>query len=130
LKGLETLDLRVERHSRNAHQVAVFLNNHSNISKVLYPGLATHPDYTLAQKQMRDGGTIVTFELNGGKEKAFQFLNALEIADIRTTSGIQKASSRIPRQRLISGSTTKNALGSALAAVWCVFPLASKTLST
>ena len=82
LKGLETLDLRVERHSRNAHQVAVFLNNHSNISKVLYPGLATHPDYALAQKQMRDGGTVVTFELDGGKEKAFQFLNALQIADI------------------------------------------------
>lgn len=81
----------MERHSRNAHQVAVFLNNHSNISKVLYPGLATHPDYTLAQKQMRDGGTIVTFKLNGGKEKAFQFLNALEIADISNNLGDSKS---------------------------------------
>ena len=69
----------------------MFLNNHSNISKVLYPGLATHPDYTLAQKQMRDGGTIVTFELNGGKEKAFQFLNALEIADISNNLGDSKS---------------------------------------
>ena len=91
LKGLETLDLRVERHSRNAHQVAVFLNNHSNISKVLYPGLATHPDYALAQKQMRDGGTVVTFELDGGKEKAFQFLNALQIADISNNLGDSKS---------------------------------------
>ena len=90
LKGLETLDLRVERHSRNAHQVAVFLNNHSNISKVLYPGLATHPDYALAQKQMRDGGTVVTFELDGGKDKAFQFLNALQIADISNNLGDAK----------------------------------------
>lgn len=91
LKGLETLDLRVERHSRNAHQVAAFLNNHSNISKVLYPGLATHPDYALAQKQMRDGGTVVTFELDGGKEKAFQFLNALKIADISNNLGDSKS---------------------------------------
>jgi len=90
LKGLETLDLRVERHSRNAHQVAVFLNNHSNISKVLYPGLATHPDYALAQKQMRDGGTVVTFELHGGKDKAFQFLNALQIADNSNNLGDAK----------------------------------------
>ncbi len=91
LKGLETLDLRVERHSQNAHQVAVFLNNHSNISKVLYPGLATHPDYALAQKQMRDGGTVVTFELDGGKDKAFQFLNALQIADISNNLGDSKS---------------------------------------
>ena len=91
LKGLETLDLRVERHSRNAHQVAAFLNNHSSISKVLYPGLATHPDYALAQKQMRDGGTVVTFELGGGKEKAFQFLNALQIADISNNLGDSKS---------------------------------------
>lgn len=91
LKGLETLDLRVERHSQNAHQVAVFLNNHSNISKVLYPGLATHPDYALAQKQMRDGGTVVTFELDGGKDNAFQFLNALKIADISNNLGDSKS---------------------------------------
>ena len=91
LKGLETLDLRVERHSRNAHQVAVFLNNHSNIVKVFYPGLATHPDYALAQKQMRDGGTVVTFELDGGKDKAFQFLNALQIADISNNLGDAKS---------------------------------------
>jgi len=91
LKGLETLDLRVERHSRNAHQVAAFLNNHSSISKVLYPGLATHPNYALAQKQMRDGGTVVTFDLGGGKEKAFQFLNALQIADISSNLGDSKS---------------------------------------
>ena len=91
LKGLETLDLRVERHSRNAHQVAVFLNNHSNIFKVFYPGLATHPDFALAQKQMRDGGTVVTFELDGGKYKVFQFRNALQIADISNNLGDAKS---------------------------------------
>lgn len=91
LKGLETLDLRVEQHSRNDHQVAVFLNNHSNIFKVFYPGLATHPDYALAQKQMRDGGTVVTFELDGGKYKVFQFLNALQIADISNNLGDAKS---------------------------------------
>lgn len=91
LKGLETLDLRVERHSRNAHQIATFLHNRKGISKVLYPGLANHPNYALAQKQMRDGGTVVTFELEGGKEKAFKFLNALQLADISNNLGDSKS---------------------------------------
>lgn len=91
LKGLETLDLRVERHSRNAKQVATFLETKSGIDRVLYPGLSSHPDFTLAQWQMRDGGTVVTFELEGGKERAFRFLNALQLADISNNLGDSKS---------------------------------------
>ena len=91
LKGLETLDLRVERHSRNAKQVAEFLNAQSAVTKVLYPGLAEHPNHDLAMRQMRDGGTVVTFEVEGGKERAFRFVNALEIADISNNLGDSKS---------------------------------------
>ena len=90
IKGLETLDLRVERHSQNAHQIAVLLANDPQIANVLYPGLATHPQHKLAKKQMRDGGTVITFELDGGKERVFRFLNALEVADISNNLGDAK----------------------------------------
>ncbi len=89
-KGLETLNLRVERHSRNAHQSAALLANDPQIANVFYPGFATHPQHKLAKKQMRDGGTVVTFELEGGKERAFRFLNALEVADISNNLGDAK----------------------------------------
>ena len=90
VKGLETLDLRVERHSRNAHQIAVLPANDPQIANVLYPGLATHPQHKLAEMHMRDGGTVITFELDGGKERAFRFLNALEVADISNNIGDAK----------------------------------------
>ena len=79
-KGLETLNLRVERHSRNAHQIEALLANDPQIANVLYPGLATHPQHKLAKKQMRDGG----------KERAFRLLNALEVADISNNLGDAK----------------------------------------
>jgi len=58
---------------------------------VLYPGLHSHPQYELAQKQMSGGGTMVTFELSGGKAEAFKFLNALEIIDISNNLGDTKS---------------------------------------
>ena len=91
LKGLETLDLRVERQSKNAHQIVAFLMNHPRIAKVHYPGLANHPGHALAKQQMRDGGTVVTLELDGGKEMAFRFVNALELADISNNLGDTKS---------------------------------------
>ena len=91
LKGLETVDLRVERHARNALQIARFLGEQKPVGKVLYPGLDSHPQYALAQRQMRDGGTVVAFELEGGKARAFRFLNALEIIDISNNLGDSKS---------------------------------------
>ena len=82
LKGLETLSLRVERMATSALELARALEGHSKIARVLYPWLSSHPQYDLAKKQMYGGGTVVTFELVGGKDEAFAVMNALEIIDI------------------------------------------------
>ena len=91
LKGLETLELRVRRHCTNTHAVAEFLSRRDGISRVLYPGLESHPQHDLAIKQMADGGTIVAFDLEGGKEAAFGFLNALKLIDISNNLGDAKS---------------------------------------
>ena len=91
LKGLETLDLRVQQHCNNADQVAAFLGEQSQISKVLYPGLESHPQYALAKKQMARPGTMVSFEVVGGKEGAFKFLKALNLIDISNNLGDAKS---------------------------------------
>ena len=91
LKGLETLEIRVERHVQNARIIANFLSNHDGVERVLYPGLDNHPQYELAKSQMDAGGTVVTFELIGGKEAAFKFLNTLEIVDISNNLGDAKS---------------------------------------
>ncbi|NQV83434.1 MAG: O-succinylhomoserine sulfhydrylase [Rhodospirillales bacterium] len=91
LKGLETLDLRVERQSENALKVAEYLSGHSAITKVLYPGLESHPQYELAMRQMSLGGTVVAFEVNGGKAAAFRVLNGLEMVDISNNLGDTKS---------------------------------------
>ncbi|MBT7942239.1 MAG: O-succinylhomoserine sulfhydrylase [Alphaproteobacteria bacterium] len=91
LKGLETLDLRVERQSDNALNVAEFLSGHSAVTRVLYPGLKSHPQHELAMRQMSKGGTVVAFEVNGGKEVAFQVLNRLSMVDISNNLGDAKS---------------------------------------
>ncbi len=91
LKGLETLDLRVEQHCRNAEDVADFLLGQDKIERVLYPGLGSHPQHKLAMAQMDAGGGLVTFDLGGGKEAAFRFLNALKIVDISNNLGDTKS---------------------------------------
>jgi O-succinylhomoserine sulfhydrylase len=87
LKGMETLDLRVERMSRNAAQVAAFLEGHAKIERVLYPGLASHPQRALAARQLQGGGTLLAFSVKGGKEPAFRCLNALKLILISNNLG-------------------------------------------
>lgn len=91
LKGLETLDLRVRQHCVNAQAVAEFLEAQAGIAKVLYPGLKSHPQHDLAMRQMADGATMLSFELPGGKQAAFKFLNALELIDISNNLGDTKS---------------------------------------
>ena len=78
-KSLETLPLRMDRHCENALALAEALENHPEIEDVKYPFLPSHPQYELAKKQMKGGGGIVTFEVKGGKERAFRFIDALEM---------------------------------------------------
>ncbi|MCX8231340.1 MAG: O-succinylhomoserine sulfhydrylase [Alphaproteobacteria bacterium] len=91
LKGLETLDLRVERHCASAATIAEFLDSHDRISRVIYPFMDSHPGSALAKKQMSAGGGIVTFDVDGGKTGAFRFLNGLKIVDISNNLGDSKS---------------------------------------
>ncbi|MBV8122060.1 MAG: O-succinylhomoserine sulfhydrylase [Alphaproteobacteria bacterium] len=91
LKGLETLELRVERQSRTAAAIASFLENHPKINRVLYPGLASHPQCALARRQMASGGSLVSFDVAGGKQGCFRFLNALRLVDISNNLGDSKS---------------------------------------
>lgn len=77
--GLKTLELRMERHCSNAMQVAEYLLNHKAVEKVNYCGLAAHPDYTIAKKQMKHAGALMSFELKGGIEAGKKFIDALQI---------------------------------------------------
>ena len=91
LKGLETLELRVMQHCRNASDVAKYLESQNGLPKVLYPGLLSHPQHELAKAQMSDFGNIIAFEIEGGKERAFRFVNALELIDISNNLGDTKS---------------------------------------
>lgn len=80
LQGLETLSLRVERHVENALKVVDFLNNHPKVAKVNHPSLLTHPDHALYRQYFPNGAaSIFTFEIKGGQEQAWKFIDALEI---------------------------------------------------
>ncbi|WP_460937355.1 O-succinylhomoserine sulfhydrylase [Phycicoccus ginsengisoli] len=91
LKGLETLNLRVRKQADNALAVARALEQHSKVAGVLYPWLESHPQHELARRQMLGGGTVVTFQLHGGKEEAFALMNALRIVDISNNLGDAKS---------------------------------------
>ena len=80
LQGVETLSLRVERHVENALKVVNFLKNHPKVARVNHPSLPEHPDHTLYNKYFpQGGGSIFTFEIKGGQEEAWKFIDALQI---------------------------------------------------
>ncbi len=86
-KSLETLDLRMERHCRNALQLAEALESHADVERVLYPFLPSHPQFELAKAQMSAGGAIVTIELEGGFERVKAFFDALTIPTLSSNLG-------------------------------------------
>ena len=80
LQGIETLSLRVERHVENTLKVVKFLNSHPLVEKVNHPSLPDHPDHTLYEKYFPNGGgSIFTFNIEGGREEAWKFIDALKI---------------------------------------------------
>ncbi len=91
LKGMETLALRVERQGANAAALADMLAGHPSVTKVLYPGRADHPQAELARRQMKGGGTLIAFEVAGGKAGAFAMANALQIVKISNNLGDTKS---------------------------------------
>ncbi|MBN1159544.1 MAG: aminotransferase class I/II-fold pyridoxal phosphate-dependent enzyme [Bacteroidales bacterium] len=86
-KSLETLSVRMEKHSQNALRLAQYLEKNPDTERVRYPFLPSHPQYKLARKQMKLGGGLVSFELKGGSERAMKFVNALKIMSITSNLG-------------------------------------------
>jgi O-succinylhomoserine sulfhydrylase len=91
LKGLETIDLRVRAQAQSAQAVAQALQGHPALARVIFPGLADHAQYDLTQQQMGAGGTVLSIDLKGGKDAAFEFLNKVSIAVISNNLGDAKS---------------------------------------
>lgn len=90
LKGLETLGVRMSAHCANAREVAHWLEEQPGVNRVLYPGLAHHPQHRLAARQQSGFGGIVSFELQGGREAAWRLIDALRICSITANLGDTK----------------------------------------
>jgi O-succinylhomoserine sulfhydrylase len=90
LKGLETMDLRVRAQSATAAKMVEVLAGHEKLERLIYPGHSSHPQNALVMEQMGNGGTMLAFDVKGGKEAAFRVLNALKIAVISNNLGDAK----------------------------------------
>lgn len=125
LQGLETLSLRVERHVENALKVVQFLEHHPKIAKVNHPSLLSHPDHVIYEKYFpKGGGSIFTFEIKGGQEEAWHFIDNLQlfsllanVADVKslvihpaTTTHSQLSEEELAEQH-ITQSTVRLSIG-------------------
>ena len=91
LKSLETVDLRCRAQAATALQIAQALDGHEKLSRVIFPGLASHPQHALAMRQMEQGGTVIALDVAGGQAAAFRVLNALELILISNNLGDAKS---------------------------------------
>lgn len=87
LRGLKTLDVRLSRHCDNAEKLAVYLNQHTKVSSVFYPGLENHQGFKYVGKQMRRAGGVIAFELIGSEQDAINFVNKLKLFTIAVSLG-------------------------------------------
>ncbi len=115
LSGMKTLELRMERHCANAHRVAQFLQDHPAVSRVFYTGLPDHPYHTIAKRQMRDFGAMLSVELSGGLAAGIRLMDRVKVCALATTLGtpdtlIQHPASMthlpVPRQERLSAGIT------------------------
>ena len=86
-KSLETLAVRVEKHCDNALKLAIYLENHTKVNWVKYPFLKSHPQYEIAKKQMKLGGNIVAFEVEGGIDGGRTFFDAIQMSSLSANLG-------------------------------------------
>ena len=91
LKGLETLPLRVAQQTRSASRIADHLAGHAGVARVVYPGRADHPQAEIIARQMSGGSTLICFDIAGGKERAFAFLDGLDIVKLSNNLGDAKS---------------------------------------
>jgi cystathionine gamma-lyase len=87
MRGVKTLALRVERQCENALQLAQYLEQHSKVERVIYPGLDSHPQKKIAERQMRSGGGIISFEIKGGLNTALKFLELVPLYALAESLG-------------------------------------------
>ncbi|MDP3688242.1 MAG: O-succinylhomoserine sulfhydrylase [Sulfurimicrobium sp.] len=90
LKGIETLKIRMDAHSRNALELAQWLETLPQVERVYYPGLVSHPQHALAMRQQKSGGGIVAFDVKGGKEAAWRVVDATRMLSITANLGDTK----------------------------------------
>ena len=123
LKGLETLDLRARAQAATAAALADRLAGHPKLGALRYPGRADFPQAELARRQMETGGTLIAFEITGGREAAFRFLNALEIVKISNNLGDAKSIATHPatttHQRLSPEQRAALGIGEGLIRLSC-----------
>ena len=123
LKGLETLAVRVERQTQTAGAVADALAGHKKLTRMIYPGRADHPQADIVKKQMKAGSTLCSFEIKGGKEGAFRFLNGLSLIQITNNLGDAKSLITHPmtttHQRLTPEQRAELGIGDGLVRLSC-----------
>ena len=90
LKGLETLGLRMQAHSKGALELAQWLEQHPKVERVHYPGLASHPQHALARRQQKSGGGIVSFDVKGGRDAAWKVVDSTQLISITANLGDTK----------------------------------------
>jgi O-succinylhomoserine sulfhydrylase len=91
LKSLEHVELRCRAQAETAQAVAEAMEEKAKLSRVIYPGLPSHPQHALAKSQMERPGTVIALDLEGGQEAAFRFLNALQLVTISNNLGDAKS---------------------------------------
>ena len=109
VKSLESLALRVNHQTAATLHIAEHIEQHDRVVAVRYPWLDSHPQAELARKQMSGGGTVVTFEIDGGRDESFAVLNALQVIDISNNLGDAKSLVTHPATIPTSGWGRKSA---------------------
>lgn len=113
-KGLETLELRMQAHSRAAAQLAQWLSEQRGVDRVHYPGLASHPQHALVGSQQSSGGGIVAFELAGGREAAWRLIDSTEMLSITANLGDTKSTITHPASTTHGRLTPEERLGAGI----------------
>ena len=130
LRGIKTLAVRMERHCGNAMHIAAFLEKHPKIERVIYPGLATHPQHLLAARQMnRRYGGMVSAVLKGGLPASRRFLERCKLFTLAESLAASKVD-RAPASLTHASLPEDGAPASASTTGWCAFRWASRTSMT
>jgi len=113
LRGIKTLGLRMEKHEKNALEIAKYLESHKKIERVYYPGLKSHAQYKLALKQMKGFGGMLSFVLKGGSENVLKFLKGLKFFSLAESLGGVESLIEVPSLMTHKGlnEDEKRALG-------------------